>query len=214
MSQAESIAKLLLDIKAVTLDLKQPFRYTSGILSPIYCDNRLIISYPKKRQQVIDGFISIIKEHPIECDVIAGTATAGIAHAAWIAQALNKPMVYVRSKAKGHGKHNQIEGYLEPGQKALIIEDLVSTGGSAINAGIALREAGAIVTDCLAIFNYEMHQAMQAFKDVDIRLHTLSDISTLLNIATQEQYITEKEQQRALEWNIDPQHWGAKMGYE
>lgn len=214
MNQAEQIAKLLLEIKAVTLNLKQPYRYTSGILSPIYCDNRLIISYPDKRQQVIDAFLKLIEEQNIQFDIAAGTATAGIPHAAWLADRLNKPMVYVRGKAKGHGKQNQIEGVLEKGQTTLVIEDLISTGGSSVAAGLSLREAGATVNDCIAIFTYQMQKSIDAFKEADIHLHTLSDFTTLINVAVQENYITEEEKKLALEWNQDPANWGKKVGYE
>jgi len=211
MNQAEQIAKLLLEIKAVTLNLKQPYRYTSGILSPIYCDNRLIISYPDKRQQVIDAFLKLIEEQNIQFDIAAGTATAGIPHAAWLADRLNKPMVYVRGKAKGHGKQNQIEGVLEKGQTTLVIEDLISTGGSSVAAGLSLREAGATVNDCIAIFTYQMQKSIDAFKEADIHLHTLSDFTTLINVAVQENYITEEEKKLALEWNQDPANWGKKV---
>src|SRR5262245_52524696 len=125
MMNNKKIAQLLLEIKAVALNVKQPFRFASGILSPIYCDNRLIISYPEKRKIIIDAFLQIIKEKNLNYDVVAGTATAGIPHAAWIAERLNKPMIYVRSKAKEHGKKNLVEGLLQKGQKVLVVEDLV-----------------------------------------------------------------------------------------
>lgn len=208
------IAKILLEIKAVALNVKTPYRYTSGILSPIYCDNRLIISYPEKRKQVIDGFVNLIKESGLEFDVVGGTATAGIPHAAWIADRLNVPMVYIRDKAKGHGKKNQIEGKLEAGQKVLVIEDLISTGGSSVRAGLATREAGGVVTDCVAIFTYQMETAKKQFEEAGINLHTLSNFAALMDVAAQEGYITEEEKGIALEWNKDPQGWGKKMGFE
>jgi len=211
MNQGTEIAKLLLEIKAVTLNPSEPYRYTSGILSPIYCDNRLIISYPDKRKRIIDAFLSLIREHSMTFDVVAGTATAGIPHAAWIADRLNKPMVYVRSKSKGHGKHNQIEGQLEAGQKALVVEDLISTGGSSVNAGLALREASAIVTDCVAIFTYQLEEAAKAFADADIHLNTLCDFSTLIDVAAHEGYISEEEKLQALAWNKDPVTWSQEF---
>lgn len=211
MNQGTEIAKLLLEIKAVTLNPSEPYRYTSGILSPIYCDNRLIISYPDKRKRVIDAFLNLIRAQDIDFDVVAGTATAGIPHAAWIADRLNKPMVYVRSKSKGHGKHNQIEGRLETDQKALVVEDLISTGGSSVNAGLALREAGAIVTDCVAIFTYQLEEAAKAFGDADIRLNTLCDFSTLIDVAAHEGYINEEEKLQALAWNKDPVKWSQEF---
>lgn len=208
------IAKILLEIKAVALNVKTPYRYTSGILSPIYCDNRLIISYPEKRKQVIDGFVHLIKASGLQFDVVGGTATAGIPHAAWIADRLNVPMVYIRDKAKGHGKKNQIEGKLEAGQKVLVIEDLISTGGSSVRAGLATREAGGVVTDCVAIFTYQMETAKEQFEEAQINLHTLSNFAALMDVAAQEGYITEEEKGIALEWNKDPQGWGKKMGFE
>ncbi len=211
MSLAEQIAKILLEIKAVTLNVKQPYRYTSGILSPIYCDNRLVISYPEKRQQVIQAFIQLIENQALEFDVVAGTATAGIPHAAWIAEHFNKPMVYVRGKAKGHGKQNQIEGHLTPGQKALVIEDLVSTGGSSVDAGLALRDAGATVTDCLAIFTYQLATSIDAFQKAEIKLHTLTNFPSLLGVAVNEHYISEAEKNIAAAWNQDPNGWEKKF---
>lgn len=208
MSQAETIAKHLLDIKAVVLNVEKPFKYTSGILSPIYCDNRLIMSYPEIRTEVINAFLNLIKENNLTFDVIAGTATAGIPHAAWLADRLNKPMIYVRGSAKGHGKQNQIEGKIEKGQTALVVEDLISTGGSSVSAGLAIREEGATVTDCIAIFSYQMQKAKQQFKDAKINLHTLSDFSTLMDVAERDGYITAEQKTIALAWNNDPAGWG------
>lgn len=207
MTTPQQIAQLLLDIKAVMLNLQTPFRFTSGILSPIYCDNRLIISYPDKRKIIIDAFVETIQKNNLVCDVVAGTATAGIPHAAWIADRLNKPMVYVRSKAKEHGKQNLIEGLLQSNQKILVIEDLVSTGGSVIAAAEACREAGGIVTGCLAIFSYQMEKAIQCFAQAKIQLFTLTDFSTLIEVASQREIITESEKKHALEWSRNPRDW-------
>jgi len=207
MHQAEEIAKLLLEIKAVTINVKEPYRYTSGIVSPIYTDNRLIISYPDKRRIVIDAFLNLTQSQNLTFDVVAGTATAGIPHAAWIAEALQKPMVYVRSKAKEHGRQNQIEGHIEKGQKALVVEDLISTGGSSVNAGIVLREAGAIVDDCIAIFTYQLPEAQDKFSNNKINCHTLTNFTTLLDVAEKLQYITSEEKQQASLWNQNPSEW-------
>jgi orotate phosphoribosyltransferase len=214
MNQSQEIAKLLLEIKAITLNLREPYRYTSGILSPIYCDNRLIISYPEKRQIIINAFLSVIKKNNLACDVVAGTATAGIPHAAWIADRLNLPMVYVRSEAKKHGKQNQVEGLLKKNQRALVVEDLISTGGSSIAAGLALRAAQATVTDCIAIFNYQLATAQKKFADANITLHTLSDFNTLIDVATTAGYITAEEKSQALLWNQDPTNWAKNTGRE
>lgn len=199
-----SIAKLLLELKAVALNTETPFRYTSGLLSPIYCDNRLIISDPEKRNIVIDAFLEIIDE---DCDVVAGVATAGIPHAAWIADRLNKPMVYVRDKAKAHGKQNQIEGRLPKNSRVVVIEDLISTGQSSIAAAEALREAGATVDTCVAIFTYGFAASEQAFRDAKIELKTLSNFNELIEVAVKEKYITAAQKDILLNWNEDPKNW-------
>ncbi|MFH0819162.1 MAG: orotate phosphoribosyltransferase [Patescibacteria group bacterium] len=208
--RAKKIAKLLLKIKAVTLNVEKPYRYTSGILSPIYCDNRLIMSYPEKRKEVVQAFLDMIKEENLEFDVVAGVATAGITHAAFIAEKLDLPMAYIRSSKKEHGKENKIEGKIDDDQKALIVEDLVSTGGSSVDAATAVKK----VTDCIAVFTYEMEKAKQKFADANINLYTLSNFSTLMEVAVEENYITNEQKNIALEWNNDPQGWGKKMGFE
>ncbi|MBW5802822.1 orotate phosphoribosyltransferase [Coxiella endosymbiont of Ornithodoros amblus] len=207
VNQATEIAKLLLNIKAVTLNLYEPYRYISGILSPIYCDNRLIISYPEKRKVIIEAFLQLIEKNHLSFDVIAGTATAGIPHTAWIADRLNLPMVYVRAKAKIHGKQNQIEGRIRKGQRTLIVEDLISTGKSALAASLVLREKGVTITDCIAIFSYQLPQAQKNFSDANINCHALSHFDTLIEMAVDEGYIDEIEKQKALAWNKDPEHW-------
>jgi len=207
MTSAQKIAKILLEIKAIKLDLQKPFHYTSGMLSPIYCDNRMIISYPEKRKVIIDAFLDTIKKNNIKVDVVAGTATAGIPHAAWVADRLNLPMVYVRGSAKDHGLHNQIEGKVEAGQTALIIEDLVSTGKSAVNVAEALRERDVEVNDCIAIFNYQLESAATAFFEADISLYPLCNFSTLLDVATKEKYISANEFEVASRWSENPGAW-------
>lgn len=209
MNQAQEIAKLLLEIKAVSLNVKEPFRYTSGIISPIYTDNRLIISFPEKRKIIINAFVDLIKAKNLLFDVVAGTATAGIPHAALIANALEKPMVYVRGKAKEHGKQNQIEGRLEKNQRAIVVEDLISTGKSSIAAAEALREAGGIVEDCIAIFTYELPQATQGFSDAKVHCHALTNFSTLLETAEKLGYINSDELEEAQNWNKNPEKWKA-----
>lgn len=209
MGQSQEIAKILLKIKAVTLNLKHPYRYTSGILSPIYCDNRLLISYPSERKIILEAFLNTIKENKLEFDIVAGTATAGIPHAAWIADRLNLPMVYVRGKAKEHGLQNQIEGKTTPGQRALVIEDLISTGGSAIGACFALQEADVEVEHCLAIFNYQMEVATTQFYEAGINLHPLCNFATLIEVAEKEKYISTEEKNIAASWNKDPSKWKA-----
>lgn len=207
MDRSKQIAKILLEIKAVTLNLKEPYKYSSGILSPIYCDNRLLLSYPKQRQKVRDAFIELIRANKLNFDIVGGTATAGIPHASWLADALQKPMIYIRSKSKGYGKDKLIEGNLAPGQKVLIIEDLVSTGGSCCEAARAVRLEGGIAEDCLAIFTYQLNQSEQNFKKADIDLYALTNLSILLDTAVYENYITIKEKKSVLEWAHDPKHW-------
>lgn len=198
---ATEIAKLLLEIKAVTLNFEKPYQYTSGLTAPIYCDNRLLMSHPDKRQVILAAFLALIKEKSLPVDIIAGVATAGIPHAAWIADRLHLPMVYVRPESKKHGKQNQIEGQLLPGQTALVIEDLISTGKSALNATQALREAGATVTDCLAIFNYQFPKTTPTFQKSHLNLYTLTNFETLIETAEQIGYITPQEKAQALTWH-------------
>lgn len=210
----KEIAEILLKINAVALNAKEPFRYASGILSPIYCDNRLLMSYPDLRRKVIDAFLKLIDEKGLSFDIIGGTATAGIPHAAWISERLQKPMIYIRSSSKDHGKQNKIEGLLEKGKKVLIVEDLISTGGSSVSAVQAVREAGGIVTDCVAIFTYEMQKAIDKFKDAKCNVFTLSNFSTLIDVAEERGYLNSESAQKVRQWNKNPSNWGKNMGLE
>lgn len=178
-----SIAALLLKHGAVALRPSKPFVWASGIRSPIYCDNRILLSYPKTRDLVIDGFIALIRKHGIRFDAIAGIATAGIPLASILADRLRKPLLYVRSAPKAHGKGNQIEGRFEKGSRILVIEDLVSTGKSSLDAIAALKKAGAKVNDCLAIFSYGFPVSQKAFRKARCRLRTLTDLDELLRVA-------------------------------
>ncbi|AJY76394.1 orotate phosphoribosyltransferase [Paenibacillus beijingensis] len=202
------IAGKLLDIEAVALRPSEPFTWTSGLKSPIYCDNRLTMSYPEVRELIAEGFAALIREQYPDAEVIAGTATAGIPHAAWVAQKLNLPMVYIRDKAKGHGKQNQIEGRVQAGQKVVVIEDLISTGGSSLKAALAVREAGATVSAVLAIFSYQFPQAGQAFADAGMPLATLSNYSALIEVAAQRGIVREGEIASLQAWREDPQSYG------
>ncbi|NEU29433.1 orotate phosphoribosyltransferase [bacterium LRH843] len=200
----EQIAEHLLTIGAVHLQPNDPFTWTSGIKSPIYCDNRLTLSYPNVRRDIIKGFVEQIKEHISEVDVIAGTATAGIPHAALLSEALDLPMVYVRGSAKGHGKQNQIEGRIEKGQKIVLVEDLISTGGSVIQAAEALRAEGAEVVAVVAIFTYEFKKAEDALKEANLPAYILTSYSTLLNVAQDKGTISSEEVERLAKWRKDP----------
>ena len=211
--EKKEVSKILLEINAVVLKPNDPFTYTSGIKSPIYCDNRLILSYPEKRKMIIDAYLDLIEKNGFEFDVIAGVATGAIASAALIAQKLDKPMVYIRAKAKEHGKQNQVEGRLEPGQKVLVIEDLVSTGKSSVAAVEAVKAMGNEVVACVAVFTYDLEKAKQKCEEADCKLFTLTNFDTMLNTASETDYIDEEAKQKALEWNQDPEGWGQTHGF-
>lgn len=202
------IANNLLEIGAVALRPDQPFTWTSGIISPIYCDNRLTMGYPEIRDRIAEGFATLIRAHYPDAEVIAGTATAGIPHAAWVAQKLNLPMAYIRDKAKGHGKQNQIEGRIAEGQKVVVIEDLISTGGSSLKAALAVKEAGAEVQGVLAIFTYQFAQAEQAFAEAGIPLRTLSSYGALVEEARKQGTITDDQAALLQSWRESPQTFG------
>jgi orotate phosphoribosyltransferase len=207
------VSKILFHIGAVIFRTRQPFRYSSGILSPIYTDNRLIISHPKERKVIIDLLAGQIKKVGIP-DVIAGTATAGIPHAAFLAQKLNLPMVYVRTEPKNHGRGNQIEGKIQKGQKAIVIEDLISTGNSSLAAVKALRRVGVKVDDLMAIFTYGLKEAETNFKNNKVKLHTLTDIDNSTAAALSEGFLNKDQVAVIGDWAKDPKGWGKKMGFE
>lgn len=212
----EDVAEILLRIGAVTLDTKKPYRYVSGILSPIYTDCRLLMSHPKEWEKIVDSMINIIiDEIGIQnVDIIAGTATAGISHASYIAKKLNFPMIYIKSTAEEYGKRTKIEGHLKTGDKVLVIEDLISTGGSSISSAKAVREAGGVVDFCLAIFNYEIDVAKKSFEQQKIKLVALTDLDTLVNVAVKQSYVMPEEKNMILEWAKDTSDWGRKMRFE
>lgn len=203
-----TIAQHLLNIQAVALRPNEPFTWTSGIKSPIYCDNRLTMSYPEIRNAIAEGFASLVKQYAPDAEVIAGTATAGIPHAAWVADKLGLPMAYIRDKAKGHGKQNQIEGIIRPGQKVVVIEDLISTGGSSLKAALAVKEAGAEPLAVLAIFSYQLEKATSAFAEAGIPLQTLSNYSALIQTALEQGVIEPTDMDVLQAWRHDPTTWG------
>lgn|SRR5690625_1554238 len=194
------IARDLLKIKAVQIKTDSYFTWTSGIKSPIYCDNRLTMSYPEIRKKIIQAFKEKIKESKTKPDVIAGCATAGIPHAAWLAEALNLPMVYVRSSPKGHGKENQIEGKIKPGDNVIVIEDLISTGGSAIDAANVLKESGANVLSVLAIFTYGLNKAKANFTNANIAFETITSFDYLIDALLVDGEITKEDRMSLLKW--------------
>lgn len=201
------VAEELLKIKAVFLSPNEPFTWASGIKSPIYCDNRLTMSYPAVRKAIAKGLAEKIKLNYPDVEVIAGTATAGIAHAAWVADILDLPMVYIRSKAKDHGKGNQIEGQITPGQKMVVIEDLISTGGSVLEACQAAKREGAEVLGVAAIFTYELPKGTANFEASQIPLVTLTNYSTLLETALEAAYIQKEDLTLLNRWKQNPENW-------
>lgn len=209
MTNAKEIAKHLLDIKAVSLSPTAPFTWASGLKSPIYCDNRVTMSYPVVRRQIAQGLAQLIQDTYGEIDVVAGTATAGIPHAAWVAEILDLPMIYIRSSAKKHGKGNQIEGVLHEGQRVVVIEDLISTGGSVLEATDAVENAGGKVLGVAAIFTYELAQATKQFSAKNMPFTTLTQYSTLIEVARENGVISENELKLLMQWRENPQEWNA-----
>ncbi|MDT2796847.1 orotate phosphoribosyltransferase [Enterococcus cecorum] len=207
LSIEQQVAQNLLAIKAVFLSPNEPFTWASGIKSPIYCDNRLTLSFPKVRRLIAKGLAEKIKKQFPEVEVIAGTATAGIPHAAWVAEILDLPMVYIRSKAKDHGKGNQIEGQITPGQKMVVIEDLISTGGSVLEACQAAKREGADVLGVAAIFTYELPKGATNFNTAKLPLVTLTNYTTLIQTALEEGYISEADLALLTAWKHDPENW-------
>lgn len=199
-----SIANSLLQIKAVYLQPNEPFTWSSGMKSPIYCDNRLTLSFPEIRNQIADGLTDLIKVNFPEVDVVAGTATAGIPHAAWVSDKLNLPMCYVRSKAKGHGKGNQIEGQVKRNQKIVVIEDLISTGGSAITAVEALRAEGCEVLGIVSIFSYGLAVGNEQLLQANVEAKSLCDYDSLLEVAVHEGYVSKHDLTRLKMWRENP----------
>ena len=204
---AKKVAEYLLQIKAIKLQPSNPFTWASGWKSPIYCDNRRILSYPVVRSFVRDSFESIINVLYPDAEMIAGVATGAIAHGVLIADKLGLPFIYVRSEAKGHGLGNQIEGYYEKEQKVVVIEDLISTGGSSLTAVRALREAECDVMGMIAIFTYGFSKATDGFAAEKCNLNTLSNYNTLVEIAVESGYIGQREVDTLKKWRIDPSNW-------
>lgn len=207
---SNKVARHLLEIKAVQLNPSEPFTWASGLLSPIYCDNRVALSYPAVR-----NFLKLcLAEQSLlfgEFDVVAGVATAGIPHGVLLADRLGLPFVYVRASAKDHGRRNLIEGELPPNARVLIVEDLISTGGSCLKVAEALREAGAAISGVLAIFQYGFQAAHDAFEAANITLHTLTDYETLVEEALSIGYISAQDLQMLRQWRQNPQGWGALL---
>jgi orotate phosphoribosyltransferase len=204
---AEKTAELLLQINAIKLNPSKPFLWASGWHSPIYCDNRLTLSFPAIRNYVRDEFAKQIEVLYGKPDVIAGVATGAIGIGILVAEELGLPFVYVRPEAKKHGRQNQVEGFLQKGQNVVVVEDLISTGNSSLLAVEALKEAGANVKGMVAIFSYGFDVATENFKNANVALNTLSNYENLLNLAVEKKYITEEEQITLQEWRKSPSTW-------
>lgn len=213
MTTSEKVAKLLLGLNAVTISPKKPYRYSSGILSPVYSDMRLLISYPKERKIIIREMANIIRNLGIP-DVVAGTATAGIPHAAYVSELLNIPMVYVRGKAKDHGKKSQIEGLFRKGQKAIIIEDLISTANSSLETLRVLKSKGGQVKNIIAIYTYTIPASIYNLKKAGVQLHTLTTFPTVVDMAVKMGKMKAKDKDLVLDWLKNPAGWGKKAGFE
>ena len=206
---AKKTAELLLQINAIKLQPTKPFTWASGWKSPIYCDNRIVLSYPPIRNYIRETMAKHIESHYGKPDVIAGVATGAIGIGALVAEYLNLPFIYVRPEAKAHGRQNQIEGYIEKGQSVVVVEDLISTGKSSLNAVKALKEAEVNVKGMVAIFSYGFDIAKKNFKNENIELYTLGNYESLLEQALDTSYITEQQQDVLALWNANPNEWNA-----
>jgi orotate phosphoribosyltransferase len=204
---AKQVAKSLLQINAIILQPNNPFKWAAGWNSPIYCDNRKTLSYPEIRNHIRQGLAAIVKNHYKGANVIAGVATAGIPHGALVAEELGLPFIYVRSKAKEHGKKNQIEGYFEEGQSVILVEDLISSGKSSLEAAAVLKEAGMNVKGMVSIFTYGFDAAVENFKNADCEYVSLCDYNTLLPQAIESQYIEKSDLSILKEWRENPSIW-------
>lgn len=208
MPHGEHIAELLLDIGAVKLSVDPPFTWTSGLKAPIYCDNRMLLSHPDVRDFVVKALSDRVRLLHCEPDVVAGTATAAIGWAALVADRLRLPFVYVRKKSKEHGLQKRIEGDLRPEKHIVVIEDLISTGGSAIDTVTALREEGkGIVTDVVAIFSYGLLAAQEKAQELGVTWHPITDLTTLLKVAVEQGFLEKPDMKRIVEFAKDPERW-------
>jgi len=210
---SEKTAAILIEAGTIIFRPKQPFKFDSGILSPVYVDNRLLISSVKSRETILKYLISLVNKIG-KPEVIAGVATAGIPYAAWIAQKLRIPMVYVRSKPKGHGRENQVEGHIKRGDHVLVVEDMVSTAGSSVNVIKSLRKLGAKVTDEIAIYTHGMKVADRNFIKMKVRFCSLTNLQTVAELARQKGYLRKDQTEIILSWAEDPEGWGKKMGFQ
>jgi orotate phosphoribosyltransferase len=208
LESALKVPEFLMQINAIKLNISNPYTWASGWKSPIYCDNRRTLSFPPIRNYIRQEFVKLVRDEFIAPDVVAGVATGGIPHGVLVAERLGLPFVYVRPGKKSHGLGNQIEGAIEKGQRVVVIEDLVSTGKSSLNAVEALREAGCMVIGMAAIFTYNFIKAKKNFEDHNCRLITLSDYNSLIKVALQNGYIKESDVEILERWRDNPEEWG------
>jgi orotate phosphoribosyltransferase len=206
------IARGLLSIGAVKLSPHEPFIYASGLKGPIYCDNRLILSHVKIRNLVIDSFLDIIKQNQLSYDLIGGIATAGIPHAAFVAERLQRPMVYIRPKPKGHGMKNQVEGDYRPLEKVLLFEDLVNLGSSLVDAMKGITEAKLSCADCFCVVTYQMPEANEKLRSLNIKLWSLTDFDSITKAALELRQIDEEGMLLLKNWHSDPKKWSDSIG--
>ena len=213
MKLSEEIAKISIETGAIRLETESPFLWASGYRMPIYNDNRLLLGNAKHRQLITEGFKGVITSKEIGVDVIAGTATAGIPPATSLANLLETPLIYVRTHPKEHGMKNQIEGILRQNQNVIVVEDLISTGGSALNAVTAIREAGGKVDHCLSIFSYGFSKAIEQFKNARCQLHHLLNFEELIILAREKKSVSTEQFSLLKSWHSDPFNWGSKNGF-
>ena len=213
MNFAQQLASISLEIGAIKINPQNPFTWASGYRMPLYNDNRMLLGNADHRALIAEGMKAIIEKEGFRIDTIAGVATAGIPHATSLANLTKSPLIYVRSSPKEHGLRNQVEGILKTGQTVVVVEDLISTGGSAIKAVDAVREAGGVVEHCLGIFSYDFPEAKNQFEKSQCQLHTLLNLSSLLQYAVENKHITSEEKQVVDTWKQNPFEWGKQQGY-
>ncbi|KAA9037729.1 orotate phosphoribosyltransferase [Ginsengibacter hankyongi] len=210
MNNKKAVAEKLLQINAIKLSVNKPFTWASGWKSPIYCDNRKILSYPYIRDFIKSELCNTVFQSYEDAEMLAGVATAGIPWGAMVADQLKLPYIYVRPKPKEHGLGNQIEGFYEPGKKVVIIEDLISTGKSSLQVAEVLKKEGLQVEGMVSIFNYGFDVAKKAFENAKVNYHSLTDYDTVITLAIEKNYVSEKDQNTLLNWRADPANWDAK----
>lgn len=213
MNFAQQLAKISLEIGAIKINPKEPFTWASGYRMPLYNDNRMLLGNADHRALIAEAMKAILKKVGAPVDTIAGVATAGIPHATSLANLMQQPLIYVRSSPKEHGLKNQVEGILKPGQTVVVVEDLISTGGSAIKAVEAVREAGGVVEHCLGIFSYDFPEAKDRFEKSQCQLHTILNLDFLLQLAMEQGLVTLEEKQVVDSWIQNPFEWGKQQGF-